>query len=322
MNTTFWGPSGWEFLHTLSFIYPDKPSYNDKVKMQHFMNSINYILPCKYCRISFTKYTKSLPIDDYLESKDKMVEWLYKIHNKVNKKLRKQGFCKYENPELSLVKDKYKSILEQLYSICKNKKNINNNNCIQDSVTYICNLGRDFLGSIVFNYQGYFSNCHSGDEKVKIVSVYHTFFNSIIPLISSYIYKIQKELINNNTNTNTNCNNNTNTVSRYIYTKDKQYNKDKQFKIRTILTQNEAYTKLIKWFYNCKELCSESIHNSFKTFEDYMSYYSKNIVLTCNTPVDIKGDIIKSCRKITLTIKHKMIRNSNRNRKHTKKQMM
>jgi len=306
MNTTFWGPSGWEFLHTLTFIYPDKPSYNDKVKMQHFMNTINYILPCKYCRISFTKYTKSLPIDDYLESRDKMVEWLYKIHNKVNKKLRKQGFCKYENPELSLVKDKYKSILEQLYSLCQNKKNINKQKCIQDSVTYICNLGRDFLGSIVFNYQGYFSNCHSGDEKVRIVSVYHTFFNSILPLISSYIYKIQKELNNNNTN----CNDNTNTVSRYIY------NKDKQFKIRTILTQNEAYTKLIKWFYNCKELCT--MNDSFKTFEDYMSYYSKNIVLTCNTPVDIKGDIIKSCRKITLTIKHKMIRN----RKHTKKQMM
>ena len=34
MNTTFWGPSGWQFLHTLTFIYPEKPSYTDKVKMQ------------------------------------------------------------------------------------------------------------------------------------------------------------------------------------------------------------------------------------------------------------------------------------------------
>ena len=62
MNTTFWGPSGWEFLHTLTFIYPIKPSYNDKVKMQKFMTSIEYILPCKYCRTSFTKYIKTLPI--------------------------------------------------------------------------------------------------------------------------------------------------------------------------------------------------------------------------------------------------------------------
>ena len=312
MNTTFWGPSGWEFLHTVTFIYPVKPSYNDKVKMQQFMNTINYILPCKYCRISFTKYTKNLPINDYLDSREKIVEWLYKIHNKVNKKLRKQGFCKYDNPELSTVKDNYKTILEHITSLCK-KNNDNNDNdndndndkhiSNKDSINYICNLGRDFLGSIVFNYQGYFSNCHTGDEKVKIVSVYHTFFNSIIPILSSYIEKLQKELTNTNTNN----------VSRYTYTKKNKYAKDNTFKIRTILTQNEAYTKLIKWFYNCKELCT--INNKFDTFEDYMSYYSKNIVLTCNTPVDIKGDIIKSCRKITLTIKHKMIINKN----HTKK---
>jgi len=312
MNTTFWGPSGWEFLHTLTFIYPVKPSYNDKVKMQNFMNSINYILPCKYCRLSFTKYTQSLPINNYLDSREKIVEWLYKIHNKVNKKLRKQGFCKYENPELSTVKDNYKPILEHITSLCKKNNNNDNDKHTSNkhtsnkySINYICNLGRDFLGSIVFNYQGYFSNCHSGDEKVKIVSVYHKFFNSIIPLLSSYIYKIQKE------------NTNTNNVSRYIDTKKNKDTNYNTFKIRTILTQNEAYTKLIKWFYNCKELCT--INNKFNTFEDYMSYYSKNIVLTCNTPVDIKGDIIKSCRKITLTIKHKMIRNKTRTRHTTRK---
>ena len=300
MNTTFWGPSGWEFLHTLTFIYPIKPSYNDKVKMQEFMNSINTILPCKYCRLSFTKYTKSLPIHGYLESRDTLVEWLYKIHNKVNKKLRKQGFCSYDNPELSTVKDKYKTILEHIYTLCKNT-NTNTNTHTQECITYICNLGRDFLGSIVFNYQGYFSNCHSGDEKVKIITVYHTFFNSILPLLSSYLYKIIKIIKINNESINNG--------SRTIY------NKDKLFKIRTILTQNEPYTKLIKWFYNCKELCSwnDSTHVSVKTFEDYMKYYSKNIVLSCNTPVDIKGDIIKSCRKITLKIKHKMIRHKNTN---------
>ena len=59
MNTTFWGPSGWKFLHTLTFIYPITPSFNDKVKMREIMYSICFILPCKYCRLSFTKYIKS-----------------------------------------------------------------------------------------------------------------------------------------------------------------------------------------------------------------------------------------------------------------------
>ena len=280
MNTTFWGPSGWVFLHTLTFIYPESPSYTDKVKMQNFMNSISYILPCKYCRISFTKYSNSLPITDYLDSRTKVIEWLYKIHNKVNKKLRGQGFCNYANPELSLVINKYNPIITKIIKLCESSNNI------QDIITYICNLGRHFLASIVFNYQGYFSNCYSGDEKIKIVSVYHTFFNSIIPIISSYISKINKECENNQ--------------------------KDIKFNIRNILTQSEAYTKLLKWFYNCKILCT--FNDKFKTFEEYINYYSKHIVLSCSKTIDNKNNKqIKSCRKNIVKIKHKKTKHKKQN---------
>ena len=114
MNTTFWGPSGWKFLHTLTFIYPENPSFSDKVKMREFMNSLYLILPCKYCRASFLKYSNSLPIDEHLESRNMIIEWLYKIHNKVNKKLRAQGFCKHSNPDESTVASIYNPILEHL----------------------------------------------------------------------------------------------------------------------------------------------------------------------------------------------------------------
>ena len=287
MNTTFWGPSGWEFLHILTFIYPEQPSYTDKVKMQQFMKTISYILPCKYCRISFTKYSTSLPIIDYLDNREKIIEWLYKIHNKVNKKLRSQGFCKYDNPELDSVKNKYKPMISDISQLCNTNKTTNINHT-QKIINYICNLGRDFLGSIIFNYQGYFSNCHSGDEKIQIVSIYHTFFNSIIPLICSYISKINKECKIN--------------VSRY------ENEIIHNFKIRNILTQTEAYTKLLKWFYNCNTLCIFDDDNKFKTLELYMNYYSKHIVLSCTKPVDIKGDIIKSCRKTKIS----------KNTKHTR----
>jgi hypothetical protein len=302
MNTTFWGPSGWQFLHTLTFIYPEQPSYTDKVKMQNFMKSVSYILPCKYCRISFTKYSTSLPIIEYLDNREKMIEWLYKIHNKVNKKLRSQGFCKYENPELTMIKNNYKPIIEHITNLCSKNENTNMSHT-KELINYICNLGRDFLGSIIFNYQGYFSNCHSGDEKIQIVAIYHTFFNSIIPLLCSYLSKLNKD-----------CNIN---VSRYenemIHKlKTKTDNKQKInniFKIRNILMQNEAYTKLIKWFYNCNTLCR--FDDTFNSFELYMNYYSKNIVLSCNTPVDIKGEIIKSCRKTKMSSQTK-------HNKHTK----
>jgi hypothetical protein len=190
MNTTFWGPSGWQFLHTLTFIYPESPTFNDKAKIREFMYSLSFILPCKYCRLSFTKYIKSLPIDNYLDSRKLIVEWLYKIHNKINKKLRIQGFCKHSNPELSNVIKHYESITENIYKMLNGDEKSNE---VKNVINYICNLGSDFLGSVVFNYQGYFSNCHTGNEKVKIVSVYNAFFNSIIPIILAYIQKFCKE---------------------------------------------------------------------------------------------------------------------------------
>ena len=292
MNTTFWGPSGWEFLHTLTFIYPIKPSYNDKVKMQNFMTLIGYILPCKYCRESFSKYIKTLSITDYLDNRNKLIIWLYKIHNKVNKKLRSQGLCKHKNPDLDTIKENYrKSIIQHLVPLLCNTKNKDTSiNNIKQIINTICNLGKDFLGSIVFNYQSYYTNCHSGDEKIKIVSVYHTFFNSIIPLICSYLEKYSFQC-KNKIKTNTMI---VNDYNNYYY------NNNNIFKIKSILTHTEAYTKLIEWFYKCDVLCT--FNKEFNTIENYINYYKKHIILSCNNPLTIKGEKIKSCRK-TITTK-------------------
>lgn len=281
MNTEFWGPSGWVFLHTLTFIYPEKPSYNDKVKIEKFMKNVSYILPCKYCRVSFNKYAQSLPITHFLDNREKMIEWLYKIHNKVNKKLRSQGLCRHKNPDLEDVKLQYKPIIDKINSLC-------NTNTIKTIINYICNLGKEFLGSIVFNYQGYFSNCHTQDEKLNIVVVYHTFFNSIMPLISSYVSKISKK-----------CHQDVSRHSIYLNT---------NFKLKSILIQNEAYSKLIKWFYKCNHLCTFNTKDETRTFEHYKHYFTKHIVFSCNNPLTLKNNKnrIKSCRKNTIKLTKKI----------------
>ena len=279
MNTTFWGPSGWKFLHTLTFIYPENPSATDKTYMRNFMHDLPAILPCKYCRASFAKYAKSLPIEPFLANRATLIEWLYKMHNKVNKKLRAQGFCHYDNPPIDHVYKIYtphqntvEKIMHSQYTPPLPEQNIPPT---QLAINYICNLGYDFLGSIVFNYQGYYSNCHTSNEKVKIVSVYDKFFNSIIPLICLYLDKDSKYTI-------------------------------PHFKIKQILSGNEPYTKLINWFYKCNKLANPEA-NTIEIYKSnaqtkYEEHFRKHIANTCNTP---KGDAIKSCRKYLRNYKTK-----------------
>lgn len=109
MDTRFWGPSGWKLLHTITFSYDHslKKSYED------FFETIAYILPCKFCRKSYSEYITEIPVD--ASSKETITRWLWKIHNKVNEKLRSQGLCNYEDPLFSKVKQMYS---EEVYRGC------------------------------------------------------------------------------------------------------------------------------------------------------------------------------------------------------------
>jgi hypothetical protein len=288
MNTQFWGPSGWKFLHSITAIYPESPNFIEKLLMRDFMQLVCDILPCKYCRASFTKYSQSLDITPYLESREMVMEWLYKMHNKVNAKLRRQGFCTKENPTLEHVIKIYQKGVEHILDMLE-KNNSGSEECMQKVINYFCDLGYDFLGSIIFNYQGYSSNCHTSEEKTKIVATYHKFFNIIQPMICQYICKLNGKL-----------NNRGKDISDSY--------KIKKFKIRHILQQNEPYSKIKKWFYECNILCSGK---QITTIQEYENHFNKHIVSFCNNP---KAYTIKSCRKT----KMKKSKHTMKMKQHTK----
>ena len=104
MDTRFWGPSGWRLLHLITFTY-DPKSQKDSVKEMFEM--LPFVLPCKFCRSSLTEYYEKEPLSPALESKEKLSKWLYKIHNHVNDKLRKQHLCNDPNPSFESVKKVY-----------------------------------------------------------------------------------------------------------------------------------------------------------------------------------------------------------------------
>jgi hypothetical protein len=104
MNTNKWGPSGWDQLGPVSHRYDrlhnilpvdHRNTYGLLVKT-HLTNTEN-MLPCKYCRESYAIYIRELPINDSIVTGD-LKHWMYLMHNKVNNKLRKQGYNNKPDP--------------------------------------------------------------------------------------------------------------------------------------------------------------------------------------------------------------------------------
>jgi hypothetical protein len=126
MQTVQWGKAMWISLHAITFNYPINPTIEDKTKYKNYFTITGNILPCKYCRESFSIYSKYIPIDSFLDSREGVVYWLYVIHNLVNQKIYKPLFplCEivviYEKMRAKcgkVLKDdvKYKSCAKKFY---------------------------------------------------------------------------------------------------------------------------------------------------------------------------------------------------------------
>jgi hypothetical protein len=101
MDTRYWGPSGWRLLHLISFA-----DLNQK-DMCAFFNTLPYILPCKYCRRSLSEYIQADPANSHTD----FGNWLWRIHNDVNNKLRAQHLPTGTNPPFKAVKEIYEARL-------------------------------------------------------------------------------------------------------------------------------------------------------------------------------------------------------------------
>lgn len=85
MHPLIWGKSFWTFLiFTVNSYYYGKTklSYDEIHNVRRFFMSVGNVLPCKFaCKPNFYKNIKIIPIDNFLESKEDMMIWLYKIYS-------------------------------------------------------------------------------------------------------------------------------------------------------------------------------------------------------------------------------------------------
>lgn len=112
MDTKFWGPSGWRLLHLITFAY----SPIQKESVRKVFESLPYVLPCKFCRASLQEYIEEDPVEPALRSKVTLSKWLWRIHNKVNDKLRGQRLLDTDNPSFQSIKEIYEKRLEHVGS--------------------------------------------------------------------------------------------------------------------------------------------------------------------------------------------------------------
>ena len=96
MLTTAWGPAIWHYLHMMSFNYPLNPTEEDKKHYRDFILSLQYVLPCKYCRMNLKKNFARLPLKEKdMKSRETFSKYVYELHELINKMLKKKTHLSY-----------------------------------------------------------------------------------------------------------------------------------------------------------------------------------------------------------------------------------
>jgi len=126
LMTRLWGPSGWLFLHCVTFGYPFKidPTNPEHLQKQNdyyrFFYYLGKVLPCKYCRNSYDEFfMKTSPLRS-LGTRADLTKWLYDVHNLVNDKL---GVPACERPSFNEITERYESFRAACKPLTEKERN-------------------------------------------------------------------------------------------------------------------------------------------------------------------------------------------------------
>ena len=94
--TSIWGPPLWHYLHTMSFNYPIHPTEEDKKHYKEFIINLQFVLPCKFCRMNLKTNFKQMPLKmSDMKNRETFSRYVYNLHELVNKMLNKKSGLSY-----------------------------------------------------------------------------------------------------------------------------------------------------------------------------------------------------------------------------------
>lgn len=204
MDTRFWGPSAWVLLHTIAYNY--EPSEINRKQYRLFFENLKNVLPCIYCRASYTEYFEKIPIDRYLDNSKDLSYWMYQIHNLVNDKLRGQGLISWRDPSFDEIYERYTAMNYGL-DLCKARdQSIMAWKFLYCVAFVYAELGKDVAQTSHYNGYYVFFNI-LGDvlpKKGNYNTIYSNFLvaNPVLPNLDSrerlknWLYNLEKSMDN------------------------------------------------------------------------------------------------------------------------------
>jgi hypothetical protein len=167
MDVSFWGPSGWELLHLITF------TIGGLKEKKELFNTLDEILPCKYCRQSAQQFLDDDPPDNNI------AVWLYDFHEKVNQKLHKQHLEDSNIPD-PIKSPSFESIIKKYQKILKDRE--------------IDLPGRNFLLSIALNFDKKATKEHEIFWKalLKLYPYYEVRKKLFMPDFNHYFRDVEK----------------------------------------------------------------------------------------------------------------------------------
>jgi hypothetical protein len=84
-----WGPVFWWVIHDIAAHYPIKPTEEMRQSVVRWITDLAPLLPCKICSIHLLENLKANPIYDSTETREKLQQYFYDLHEIVNKQSKK-----------------------------------------------------------------------------------------------------------------------------------------------------------------------------------------------------------------------------------------
>ena len=113
MKKSIWGPCIWKTIHTLTVKIKDSHFYSKKNELIQLIFKICTNLPCPLCSSHSINLLKKYKVK-YIMKKEDLIKIMFKIHNEINIKLKKEIYD-YEKVIPLYKSYSLKSILNDYY---------------------------------------------------------------------------------------------------------------------------------------------------------------------------------------------------------------